>query len=76
MKVAGRGKIAKIKRPIEDCNYVICPLGNGLPLCLYQIVKDKKLDNVKLRELPICKYKNYCPKAEEENRGKEREINK
>ena len=74
--MAGRGKISKIKNPIEECNYVICPLGKGLPLCLYQIVKDKKLDDVKLRELPICKYKNYCPKAEEENISNERGIKK
>ena len=70
MKAAGKVKMAKIKKPIEDCNYVIYPLGKGLPLCLYQVVKDKKLDDVKLRELPICKYKNYCPKAYEENQIK------
>ena len=70
MKVAGRGKMTKSKNSIEDCNYAIYPLGKGLPLCLYRIVKDKKLDDVKIRELPICKYKNYCPKAEEENQIK------
>ena len=58
--------MAKIKKPAEDCNCVIYPLGKGLPLCLYQTVKDKKFDDVKLRDLPICKYKNYCPKTEEE----------
>ena len=64
--------MAKIKKPTEECYYVIYPLGNGLPLCLYQTVKDKKLYDVKLRDLPICKYKNYCPKTEEEKRSKER----
>ena len=65
IKEGGKVGMVKIKNPTEDCNYVIYPLGKGLPLCLYQVVKDKKLDDVKLRELPICKYKNYCPKTEE-----------
>ena len=60
--------MAKIKKPTEECYYVIYPLGKGLPLCLYRAVKDKKLDDVKLRDLPICKYKNYCPKTEEEKK--------
>ena len=54
--------MAKIKKPTEDCVYVIYPLGKGLPLCLYQVTVDKKLENVKLRDLPICKYKNHCLK--------------
>ncbi|MBQ2923447.1 MAG: hypothetical protein IJE60_10270 [Tyzzerella sp.] len=57
--------MAKIKKPAEDCVYVIYPLGKGLPLCLYQVAKEKRLDGVKLRDLPICKYKNYCPKDED-----------
>lgn len=64
--------MAKIKKPAEDCVYVIYPLGRGLPLCLYQVTKEKRLDGVKLRDLPICKYKNYCPKdedAEKQSRG-------
>jgi len=63
--------MAKIKKPTEDCIYVLYPLGKGLPLCIYRHVAEKKLDNVKLRELPICKNKNYCPKAEDEKRRKE-----
>lgn len=63
--------MAKIKKPAEDCVYVIHPLGKGLPLCLYQVAKEKRLDGVKLRDLPICKYKNYCPKSEEEKRRKQ-----
>ena len=63
--------MAKIKKPAEDCVYVIHPLGKGLPLCLYQVAKEKRLDGVKLRDLPICKYKNYCPKDEDEKRRKE-----
>ena len=63
--------MAKIKKPVEDCVYVIHPLGKGLPLCLYQVAKEKGLDGVKLRDLPICKYKNYCPKDEDEKRRKE-----
>lgn len=63
--------MAKIKKPAEDCVYVIHPLGKGLPLCLYQVAKQKRLDGVKLRDLPICKYKNYCPKTEDEKRRKE-----
>ncbi len=63
--------MAKIKKPVEDCVYVIHPLGKGLPLCLYQVAKEKRLDGVKLRNLPICKYKNYCPKDEDEKRRKE-----
>lgn len=66
IKEGGKVCMAKVKKPAEDCNYVIYPLGKGLPLCLYQVVKDKKLDDVKLRDLPICKYKNHCPKPEEE----------
>ena len=62
--------MAKIKKPAEDCVYVIYPLGKGLPLCLYQVAKEKRLDNVKLRDLPICKYKNCCPKDEDnKNQG-------
>ena len=57
--------MAKINKPMEECYYRIFPLGKGLPLCLYQVAKDKKLDGVKLRDLPMCKYKNYCPKAED-----------
>ena len=63
--------MAKIKKPVEDCVYVIHPLGKGLPLCLYQVAKEKRLDGVKLRNLPICKYKNYCPKDEDGKRKKE-----
>lgn len=63
--------MAKIKKSAEDCVYVIHPLGKGLPLCLYQVAKEKRLDGVKLRDLPICKYKNYCPKDEDEKRRKE-----
>ncbi|MBR3993879.1 MAG: hypothetical protein IKI97_01195 [Clostridia bacterium] len=63
--------MAKIKKPVEDCVYVIHPLGKGLPLCLYQVAKEKRLGGVKLRDLPICKYKNYCPKDEDEKRRKE-----
>ena len=63
--------MAKINKQIEDCVYVIYPLGKGLPLCLYQVAKEKKLDGVKLRDLPMCKYKNYCPKTEDEKRRKE-----
>lgn len=66
IKEGGRDSMAKINNHTEDCNYVIYPLGKGLPLCLYQVVKDKKLDDVKLRDLPICKYKNNCPKTKEE----------
>lgn len=62
--------MAKIKKPTEDCVYVIYPLGKGLPLCLYQVTVDKKLENVKLRDLPICKYKNHCPKSEDVKRRK------
>lgn len=65
--------MAKIKKPTEDCVYVIYPLGKGLPLCLYQVAKDKKLDGVKLRNLPICKDKNYCPQIEDEKRRKQSE---
>ena len=63
--------MAKIKKPTEDCEYVIYPLGKGLPLCLYQVAKEKRLDGVKLRDLPICKYKNSCPKTENERRRKQ-----
>ena len=63
--------MAKIKKPVEDCVYVIHPLGKGLPLCLYQVAKEKRLDGVKLSDLPICKYKNYCPKDEDEKRRKQ-----
>ena len=63
--------MAKIKKPAEACVYVIYPLGKGLPLCLYQVAEEKKLEDVKLRELPICKYKNYCPKDEDEKRRKQ-----
>ena len=63
--------MAKIEKPAEDCVYVIHPLGKGLPLCLYQVAKEKRLEGVKLRDLPICKYKNYCPKDEDEKRRKE-----
>lgn len=63
--------MAKINKPAEDCVYVIYPLGKGLPLCLYQVAKEKRLDGVKLRDLPICKYQNYCPKSEEEKRRKQ-----
>ena len=63
--------MAKIKKPAENCVYVIYPLGKGLPLCLYQVAKEKSLDGVKLRNLPICKHKNYCPKDEDEKRRKQ-----
>lgn len=54
--------MAKIKKPIEDCKYVIHPLGKGLPLCLYKAVKEKRLGDVKIRDLPMCKYQGVCPK--------------
>lgn len=57
--------MAKIKKPTENCSYVIYPLGKRLPLCLYQVMKDKNFDDVKLRDLPMCKYKNYCPKDDD-----------
>ena len=63
--------MAKLKELLKECVYVIYPLGKGLPLCLYQVAKEKRLDGVKLRDLPICKYKNYCPKDEDEKRRKE-----
>ena len=58
--------MAKYKELLKECVYVIYPLGKGLPLCLYQVAKEKRLDNVKLRDLPVCKYKNYCFKEEDE----------
>ena len=63
--------MAKIKKPTEDCYYVIYPLGKGLPICLYNVVKEKNYENVLLRDLPICKYKNYCFKEEDEKRRKD-----
>ena len=63
--------MAKIKKPVEDCEYVIYPLGKGLPLCIYKPATEKTLDGVKLRDLPICKYKNHCFKAEDEKRRKQ-----
>lgn len=62
--------MAKINKPKEDCTYVIYPLGKGLPLCLYNVVKEKQLEKVKLRELPVCKYQGVCPKTEVEKRRK------
>lgn len=65
--------MGKYKELLKECHYVIYPLGKGLPLCLYQVIKDKKFDDVRLRDLPICKYKNYCPKDEDDKRRKQSE---
>ena len=39
--------MAKIKKPAEDCVYVIYPLGKGLPLCLYQVAKEKRPSKIR-----------------------------
>lgn len=66
--------MAKIKKPVEDCEYVIYPLGKGLPLCIYKPATEKTLDGVKLRELPICKHQGYCPKGKKESDEKSTEV--
>lgn len=63
--------MGKYKELLKECYYVIYPLGKGLPLCLYHVVKEKKYEDVKLRDLPVCKYKNYCPKEDDEKRRKQ-----
>lgn len=55
--------MAKIKRNLEiECNYVLYPVGNGLPLCAYTITKEHKLADAKLRDFPVCD-KHRCPKV-------------
>lgn len=54
--------VAKIKRRLEhDCPYVLYPLGNGLPLCGYKIIKEHRLAEARLNDFPMCDKKN-CPK--------------
>lgn len=54
--------MAKIKRfETEDCPYKLCPLGAGLPLCAYNLMKEGKLGEAKLQDFPPCSRKN-CPK--------------
>lgn len=57
--------MAKINRNLErDCNYVLYPLGNGLPLCSYFIVKEHRLANARLNDFPMCD-KMKCPKGKQ-----------
>lgn len=58
--------MAKIKRNLEkDCGYVLYPLGNGLPLCAYKIVKEHRLAEAQLSDLPVCD-KRKCPKERDQ----------
>lgn len=54
--------MAKIKRGLETaCSYVLYPLGPGLPLCAFHIIKDHRLAEAKLNDFPVCN-KKTCPK--------------
>lgn len=63
------GKI-NYKKDMDDCSYRIFPLGKGLPLCLYNVVKAGKRD-VKIQDLSMCKYKGYCFKEKTEEKKKD-----
>lgn len=45
--------MAKIKRGLETaCSYVLYPLGPGLPLCAFHIIKDHRMAEAKLNDFP------------------------
>lgn len=51
----------KIKRFEAQCNYAICPLGKGIPMCMYNIVKEHRLGEVKINDIPFCPGLKKCP---------------
>ncbi len=53
--------MAKIKHEMEPCSDRLFPLGKGLPLCSYLIVKKGLLATAKLQDFPMCDPKK-CPK--------------
>lgn len=56
--------MAKIKKMKCDCRYAIFPIGSGMPMCMYDIVKEHRLNEVKLQDIPLCIVKD-CPKQKE-----------
>lgn len=61
-----------------DCEYVICPLGKGVPFCIYTHVKEHTLATARLRDLPSCPGMKKCrfqAEIEEERQAVKREAN-
>lgn len=52
--------MAKTKRFDCECEYALCPLGKGFPLCSYKVVTERRHE-ARLQDFPMCD-KSMCPK--------------
>ncbi len=62
--------MAKMKKPSssDTCSEAIFPLGKGLPLCMFNICREHRTLEVKLRDIPICGLPKFCYKEEFEKK--------